>query len=117
MSRTLVRINVNRLLHGRQRALLAGGACGVLADRAGGAWLLLRDRIRAGRSCSCLPRCRWWSGSASVPAADRGRGRRARRCFAQLIIHRRVTQVIGMVSIFVTAIYGTWQNISVSILH
>lgn len=34
-----------------------------------------------------------------------------------LIRHRRVTQVIGMLSITVTALYGTWQNINVSILH
>ncbi len=34
-----------------------------------------------------------------------------------LIRHRRVTQVIGMVSIFVTATYGTWQNINISILN
>jgi len=34
-----------------------------------------------------------------------------------LIRHRRVTQVIGMLSICVTALYGTWQNINVSILH
>lgn len=34
-----------------------------------------------------------------------------------LIRHRRVTQVIGMLSISVTALYGTWQNINVSILH
>jgi hypothetical protein len=35
----------------------------------------------------------------------------------RLIVHRRVTQGIGMLAIFVTAMYGTWQNISVSILH
>jgi hypothetical protein len=34
-----------------------------------------------------------------------------------LIRLRRVTQVIGMLAITVTALYGTWQNISVSILH
>jgi hypothetical protein len=34
-----------------------------------------------------------------------------------LMRHRRVTQVIGMLSICVTAIYGMWQNTSVSILH
>jgi hypothetical protein len=34
-----------------------------------------------------------------------------------LIRHRRVTQVIGMLSISVTALYGMWQNTSISILH
>ena len=35
----------------------------------------------------------------------------------RLMIHRRWTQSIGMVAIFVTAMYGSWQNLSVSILH
>jgi hypothetical protein len=37
--------------------------------------------------------------------------------FRRLTIHRRVVQVIGMLAITVTAFYGTWQNISVSILN
>lgn len=35
----------------------------------------------------------------------------------RLTIHRRIVQVIGMVAITVTAFYGTWQNLSVSILN
>lgn len=35
----------------------------------------------------------------------------------RLIVHRRVVQVIGMLSIAVTALYGTWLNLSVSILN
>lgn len=35
----------------------------------------------------------------------------------RLMVHRRWTQVIGMMAIFVTAMYGTWQNINLSILH
>lgn len=35
----------------------------------------------------------------------------------RLTVHRRVIQVIGMISIAVTAFYGTWQNVSVSILY
>jgi hypothetical protein len=34
-----------------------------------------------------------------------------------LIRHRRITQVIGMLAISVTALYGTWQNVNLSILH
>lgn len=34
-----------------------------------------------------------------------------------LIRHRRMTQVIGMLSICVTALYGTWQNVNLSILN
>jgi hypothetical protein len=37
--------------------------------------------------------------------------------FRRLTIHRRVVQVIGVLSITVTAFYGTWQNLSVSILN
>ena len=37
--------------------------------------------------------------------------------YRRLIVHRRWTQVIGMLAIFVTAMYGTWQNLSLSILH
>ena len=35
----------------------------------------------------------------------------------RLTVHRRVLQVIGMVSIAITAFYGTWQNIRISILY
>jgi hypothetical protein len=35
----------------------------------------------------------------------------------RLIVHRRIVQVIGIFAIAVTALYGTWQNINVSILH
>lgn len=37
--------------------------------------------------------------------------------YRRLIVHRRITQGIGMVAIFVTGMYGTWQNVSVSILN
>jgi hypothetical protein len=34
-----------------------------------------------------------------------------------LIIHRRYLQLLGMVSICVTAFFGMWQNLSISILN
>lgn len=37
--------------------------------------------------------------------------------YHRLVIHRRIVQVIGIVSIAITAFYGTWQNVSISILH
>lgn len=37
--------------------------------------------------------------------------------FHRLSVHRRIVQVIGMLSITVTAFYGTWQNLSASILN
>jgi hypothetical protein len=37
--------------------------------------------------------------------------------YRRMIVHRRWTQGIGMVAIFVTAMFGMWRNISTSILH
>ena len=34
----------------------------------------------------------------------------------RLTIHRRLVQVVGMIAIFVTALYGMWHNLSASIL-
>lgn len=47
-------------------------------------------------------------------AAEHAQGEALHR---RLTIHRRLTQTIGMLAILVTALYGTWQNVSVSILH
>lgn len=47
-------------------------------------------------------------------AAGENRGEALHR---RLIVHRRITQGIGMLAIFVTAMFGTWQNLSVSILN
>ena len=35
----------------------------------------------------------------------------------RLTIHRRVTQTIGMLSIFVTAMFGMWKNLNISVLY
>jgi hypothetical protein len=35
----------------------------------------------------------------------------------RLTVHRRIMQVIGMLSILITALYGMWKNINVSILY
>lgn len=37
--------------------------------------------------------------------------------YRRMIVHRRWTQVIGMVAIFVTAMFGMWKNVGASILH
>lgn len=37
--------------------------------------------------------------------------------YSRLIWHRRVTQIIGMLAVTVTALYGTWQNLNVSVLN
>lgn len=35
----------------------------------------------------------------------------------RLTVHRRWTQAVGMLAIFVTGMYGTWQNLNISILN
>jgi hypothetical protein len=35
----------------------------------------------------------------------------------RLTIHRRLLQVLGMLSIFVTALYGMWRNLSISVIN
>lgn len=47
-------------------------------------------------------------------AAGENRGEALHR---RLIVHRRMTQAIGMLAIFVTAMYGSWQNANLSILN
>jgi hypothetical protein len=44
-------------------------------------------------------------------------GGKGEALFRRLTIHRRIVQVIGMLSITVTGFYGTWQNLSISILN
>lgn len=39
------------------------------------------------------------------------------RLHRRLIVHRRWMQLIGMLSIFVTAMYGMWLNVNTSILN
>ena len=57
----------------------------------------------------------WQSVRASRRIAAEGMD--AETLYRALIWHRRVTQVIGMLAIMVTALYGTWQNVNVSILN
>ena len=37
--------------------------------------------------------------------------------FRRLFRHRLSTQVLGMISIFVTSLYGMWQNLQITIPH
>ena len=57
----------------------------------------------------------WFSGRASRRiVAEAASGEELHR---RLNIHRRVIQVIGMLSIAVTGLYGTWQNLNISIIN
>lgn len=37
--------------------------------------------------------------------------------YRRLMIHRRLVQVVGMVSIFITSLFGMYQNLNISILN
>ena len=37
--------------------------------------------------------------------------------YRRLMMHRRLVQVVGMVSIFVTSMFGMYKNLNISILH
>ncbi len=37
--------------------------------------------------------------------------------FHRLLVHRRLVQMLGMVSIFVTSMYGMYKNLNISILN
>lgn len=37
--------------------------------------------------------------------------------YRQLMMHRRIVQVVGMVSIFVTSMFGMYQNLNISIIN
>ncbi|RYI11874.1 MAG: component of SufBCD complex [Acetobacteraceae bacterium] len=114
----MVRININRLLH--------------MVDR--GAWMLAGTAAFWLASLSVLA---FWYGiefaqallllvaplvlvvSFSIRSSRKimAEGATGEPLFRRLTVHRRIVQVIGMLSITVTAFYGTWQNLSVSILN
>ena len=57
-----------------------------------------------------------WLSVQSCRKIVAGENKGAALC-RRLTIHRRITQVIGMLAIFVTAMWGTYQNFSLSILN
>lgn len=114
----LVRINVNRLLHlVDSGALLLVGLLGfwlstlaVLAfyygiEFAQALFLLIAPLVIV--LWTSVIECRRIAAGANQGEV----------LLRRLIVHRRVLQVIGMLSITVTALYGTWLNLSVSILN
>ncbi len=58
-------------------------------------------------------------GWLSVYTATRIEGGedRSAALYRRLMIHRRLVQVLGMVSIFITALWGMYQNLNISILN
>jgi hypothetical protein len=111
----LVRINTNRLLFIAQMSGLwiAGFACFFLTMLAMLGFVydneFAQSLILLGLPLSCV-------GLLSLSTArliqqENSTGEQLRR---RLMRHRLYTQIIGMISIFVTALWGMYQNLSVS---
>ena len=114
----LVRININRLLHvvdSGALLLVAIAAFWLTTLLVMGFWYDIEFAQAVLLLFAPMMLVVWVSVRASrriVAEAASGEA-----LFRRLTIHRRVVQVIGMVAITVTAFYGTWQNVSVSILN
>lgn len=114
----LVRININRLLHvvdSGALLLVSLAAFWLTALLVLGFWYDIEFAQAVVLLFAPILLVVWFSVRASrriVAEAATGEA-----LFRRLTIHRRVVQVIGMLAITVTAFYGTWQNISVSILN
>jgi hypothetical protein len=114
----LVRININRLLTVVDRGawMLAGTAAFWLTSLAVLAfWYDVEFAQALFLLMAPMAVVIWVSVRSSRKiVAEGGTGD---PLFRRLTIHRRTVQVIGMLSITVAAFYGTWQNLSVSILN
>ena len=114
----LVRININRLLH-----IVDSGALLMVALAAFWLTALLVLAfwydIEFAQAVVLLFAPMLLVVWASVRASRRivAEAATGEALFRRLTIHRRVVQVIGMLAITVTALYGMWQNINVSILN
>jgi hypothetical protein len=114
----MVRINVNRLLHVIDRSLhvvigmsafwltfLAILGFFYQVEFAQAVFLLMAPMsVVVWRSVKV---------SRSIAAGDNS----GEALYTRLIWHRRVTQIIGMLAVIVTALYGSWQNMHASVLN
>lgn len=114
----LVRININRLLHVVERGawMLPGTAAFWLTSLM---VLAFWYDIEFAQAVLLLMAPMMLVVLVSVRSSRRivSEGGTGELLFHRLTVHRRTVQVIGMLSITVTAFYGTWQNLSVSILN
>lgn len=114
----LVRININRLLNVVDRGawMLAGSAAFWLTSLLVLAfWYDIEFAQALLLLMGPLVLVVWVSVRSSRKiVAEGGTGE---ALFRRLTTHRRIVQVIGILSITVTAFYGTWQNLSVSIIN
>lgn len=115
--RDMVRINVNRILYiaSQSGLLLTGFLCFALTVMLVIGFFFGRQFAQALFLLS-LP-------MSLVGLLSLATARKLRRdapdmegLFKRLGRHRTITQVIGMISIFITAIWGMWQNMNASVL-
>lgn len=114
---SLVRINVNRILYIVTTAGL--WLVGLTAALVSGLLVLgFVYRIEFAQAVSCLlvPMC--LVGALRIRTAKRiAAGEDSGAALFQLMArHRLSTQVIGMVAIFVTSMWGMWQNMHIGVL-
>lgn len=110
----IVRVNINRLLYIAEEAgvWLMGLACFLLTGLAiAGFWY----RVELCQAIFLLALPMSFVGILSINAARRIRAEQTAGDLLckRLLRHRLATQVIGMISIFVTALWGMYQNLSV----
>jgi len=114
----LVRININRLLHVIDRGdwMLPGTAAFWLTSLL---TLAVWYDVEFAQALLFLAAPMVLVVWVSVRSSRRimAEGGTGEALLHRLTVHRRIVQVIGMISITITAFYGTWQNINISILN
>ncbi len=113
----LVRINVNRILHiGEQSGLLlAGFVCFALTVMAL-LGFVYRNEFAQAMFLLGFPTSLVGLLSLSTATKIRREEPVGEALYKRLSKHRTFTQIIGMLSIFVTAIWGMLQNMTASVL-
>jgi hypothetical protein len=113
----LVGINVNRILYISETAGLFILAAGCAVMTALGLLGFLYD-VEFAQAVFLLAFPMTLVGLLSLRAARRIRadGATGEALFRRLSRHRFWTQMIGVVSIFVTALWGMWQNMTIGVL-
>ncbi|MWD27805.1 component of SufBCD complex [Aquicoccus sp. SCR17] len=112
----IVRVNINRLLYIAEEAgvWLMGFVCFLLTGLAiAGFWY----RVELCQAVFLLMFPMTFVGMLSIASARRIRIEAAEGEALQrrLLRHRLATQVIGMLSIFVTALWGMYQNLAIGV--
>ncbi|MBC7674852.1 MAG: component of SufBCD complex [Rhodoferax sp.] len=115
---TLARINVNRLLYIADTAGL--WLVGLTAAFVSGLIVLgfvYRMEFAQALACLLVPMC--LVGALTIRTARRiaAGENTGQALFRRLSRHRMTTQGIGMVAIFITSMWGMWQNLHIGVIN